>query len=48
MIVEKPHHLPLTLRSGYSSSEEEEKVIILYINSFPSFLKEGCHQLFGG
>jgi hypothetical protein len=41
--VKKAHHLPLTLRSGYSSSEEEEKVIVLYFNTFPSFKKEGCH-----
>ncbi len=27
---------------GYSSSEEEEKVIGLITNNFPSFLKEGC------
>jgi hypothetical protein len=47
MIVEKPHHLPLTLRSGYSSSEEEEKVIILCIKTFPSFLKEGWPRLGG-
>jgi len=37
------HHLPLTCRSGYSSSEEEEKVKILIYNTFPSFSKEGCH-----
>jgi len=37
--VSKDHYLPLTLRSGYSSSSEEEKVIILNINTFPSFLK---------
>ncbi|MBE3095281.1 MAG: hypothetical protein IMZ52_09645 [Actinobacteria bacterium] len=42
-VVSKAHHLPLTYQSGYSSSEEEEKVIILYIRTFPSFLKEGCH-----
>jgi hypothetical protein len=39
--VSKAHHLPLTLRSGYSSSEEDEKVIILNINTFPSFFKGG-------
>jgi len=27
----------------YSSSDEEEKYKILLINTFPSFLKEGCH-----
>jgi hypothetical protein len=41
--VEKAHHLPPTIPSGYSSSEEEEKVNILIIITFPSFVKEGCH-----
>jgi hypothetical protein len=35
------HHLPLTLRSGYSSSSEEEKVKVLIILTFPSFFKGG-------
>jgi hypothetical protein len=42
--VSKAHHLPLTVRSGYSSSWEEEKVIVLYTRTFPSFSKEGCHD----
>jgi len=45
------HHLPPDgYRQGYSpprrgrlSSEEEKKVKILYINTFPSFQKEGYH-----
>ncbi len=41
--ISKAHHLPLTLRSGYSSSEEEEKVKVLIILIFPSFSKEVCH-----
>jgi hypothetical protein len=33
--------------SGYSSSEEEEKVNELILLTFPSFLKEGCPDLSG-
>jgi hypothetical protein len=47
-LIVKLHHLPLTYRQGYFppkrdrfSSEEEEKVKILYIITFPFFLKEG-------
>jgi hypothetical protein len=41
----KIHHL---FPSGYSFSEEEEKVIILNIKTFPSFLKEWCHPPVSG
>jgi hypothetical protein len=41
--VSKVHHLTMTLRSGYSSSQEKEKVIVLYTKTFP-FSKEGCHN----
>jgi hypothetical protein len=40
------YHLPMTFRSGYSSSEEE-KYMILNLGVFPSFLKEGCHATKG-
>jgi hypothetical protein len=34
---------PSDVPSKYSSSKEEEKVIVLNISTFPSFSKEGCH-----
>jgi hypothetical protein len=37
--VFKKYHLPLTLQSGYSSTQEEEKVMDLIIKTFPSFFK---------
>jgi len=38
--VEKGHHLPPD-KSGVLLLREEEKVIVLYINTFPSFQRRG-------